>query len=368
VNILLTGIFYNGHGFAEGNRVLLNILDRAGFRIRIEPLDMNEKYSVLPDAEIRYISSFEQTELSSNDIYICNWIGPEVKVNPDFRVNIVRTTFETDRIPEQWVPKLNQFDEVWVQSKFNEQTFRGSGVTVPLRLVPNFFDLSQYKPHGEKLELPVDKSFLLLSVFDMQVRKGFDILLNAYLSEFTADDDIALVMKIRDTSRVNWLEQVIREHPKSASDRPVVYLIDEMLEIPTLMALYRTCHAFVLPTRGEGWGRPFFEAMLMELPVIGTAWSGQMEFMNAGNSFPVRIDRFEKISNNEFEMFDGHYWAKPSLEDLRKKMRYVYNNQKLAKSVGKYARLNLLTRFDIERTMEIVIQAIQKYGGEISFR
>ena len=34
--------------------------------------------------------------------------------------------------------------------------------------------------------------------------------------------------------------------------------------------LYAAVDAFVLPTRGEGWGRTITEAMCMELPVIGT--------------------------------------------------------------------------------------------------
>jgi len=34
--------------------------------------------------------------------------------------------------------------------------------------------------------------------------------------------------------------------------------------------LYKSVDAFVLPSRGEGWGRPHTEAMSMGLPVIGT--------------------------------------------------------------------------------------------------
>lgn len=37
---------------------------------------------------------------------------------------------------------------------------------------------------------------------------------------------------------------------------------------------YKAGDAFVLPTRGEGWGRPHVEAMSMGLPVISTNWSG----------------------------------------------------------------------------------------------
>ena len=35
-------------------------------------------------------------------------------------------------------------------------------------------------------------------------------------------------------------------------------------------SVYKAMDAFVLPTRGEGWGRTITEAMCMELPVIGT--------------------------------------------------------------------------------------------------
>eukprot|EP00758_Cryptobia_borreli_P013600 Tbor_TRINITY_DN5848_c3_g1::TRINITY_DN5848_c3_g1_i3::g.6182::m.6182 len=43
--------------------------------------------------------------------------------------------------------------------------------------------------------------------------------------------------------------------------------------------LYTTHDAFVLPTRGEGWGLPLMEAMAMGLPAIATDWGGQVEFM-----------------------------------------------------------------------------------------
>jgi glycosyltransferase involved in cell wall biosynthesis len=46
------------------------------------------------------------------------------------------------------------------------------------------------------------------------------------------------------------------------------------------VSLYRSVDAFVLPSRGEGWGRPYMEAMSMGLPVIATNWSGPTEFVN----------------------------------------------------------------------------------------
>lgn len=362
MNILLEGIFYNGHGLAEGNRILLRILDDAGFRVRIQPRDLSDKWKVLPPEEIEYISSFEHTELTSNDIYLFNWVGWRVRHNPEFRINIARTTFETDRIPDAWVPELNKFDEVWVQSTFNKESFVSSGVKVPLRLIPNFFDISQYDPQGPKLPLPIAESFTFLSVFDLKERKGYDILLQAYLNEFSRGEDAALVIKVRDNGKVDKVEEFINAHPKPKSERPPVYIIDQMLSPAEMLSLYRACDAFVLPTRGEGWGRPFFEAMLMELPSIGTGWSGHMDFMNDSNSFIVEVERFKQIINNENEQFIGHFWAEPSRADLQRKMRQVKRRIKSAKEVAQKAREDLLGKYSMRETARKVVREISKYN------
>lgn len=361
MNILLEGIFYNGHGLAEGNRILLRILAEAGFRVRIQPRDVSNKWSVLPPKEIEYISSFENTELTSNDIYLFNWVGWRVKYNPAFKINIARTTFETDRIPDTWVPELNKFNEVWVQSAFNKESFISSGVKVPLRLIPNFFDTGQYNPQGPKLSLPITESFAFLSVFDLKERKGYDVLLLAFLNEFSRKDDTALIIKIRDNGKSDKVEELIAAHPKPNHEQPPVYMIDHMLSPSEMMGLYRTCDAFVLPTRGEGWGRPFFEAMLMELPSIGTNWSGHTDFMNDSNSFMVNVERLEKISHNENEQFIGHYWAEPSVADLQSKMRLVRSRRKTAREMGRRAREELLSKYSMGETAKKVIHEISKY-------
>mgnify|MGYP000333048935 CR=1 FL=1 len=361
MNILLEGIFYNGHGLAEGNRMLLRILDRAGYRVRIIARDQSDRNKVLSPEEIDYISSFENTTLPSNDLYIFNWVGTFVNYNADFRINIARTTFETDRIPRSWVRELNKFKEVWVQSKFNKHTFASSGVDVPLKLIPNFFDIKQFNPQGQKLNLPISESFTFLSVFDLKKRKGYDVLLRAFLNEFSRGDDVALVIKIRDSSKSEIVEAFIDKHPKARKDKPAVYIIDQMLETKELLKLYRTCDTFVLPTRGEGWGRPFFEAMLMEMPVIGTNWSGHTDFMVKENSFLVDVKKLVKIDDPENALFEGHYWAEPSLSDLQKKMRLATKTNKAAKEVARNARLELLQKYSTHETSRKVIREIAKY-------
>ena len=43
--------------------------------------------------------------------------------------------------------------------------------------------------------------------------------------------------------------------------------------------MYRAADAYVIPTRGEGWGMPITEAMSMGIPAIVTGWSGTADFV-----------------------------------------------------------------------------------------
>jgi glycosyltransferase involved in cell wall biosynthesis len=45
-----------------------------------------------------------------------------------------------------------------------------------------------------------------------------------------------------------------------------VRLLPEGVASADMPGLYKTADAFVLPSRGEGWGRPHCEAMAMGLP------------------------------------------------------------------------------------------------------
>lgn len=365
MNILFKGYFYTGSGYAEGNRALLHILHQCGYRIRIEPRDKeSDRHIALTTEEKQYLSSFEQTKLTSNDIFLFRGSGSALHIHPDFRINIAHTTFETDRIPASWVSTLNQFDEVWVQCDFNKKTFGFSGVKAPIRFIPYFFNDPVYKPIGDKFVLPLSQTFKFLSVFDLIERKGYDVLLRAYLNEFDAGDDVVLVIKVRDRKGVGKLKKMIEDHPKSKRERPPVYIMDQMLLTPELLSLYRACSAFVLPTRGEGWGRPFFEAMLMEMPTIGTKWSGQMEYMNEENSYLIRVEKLVPVrlkSHPDPAKYDGHYWAEPSVKDLQRKMRFVFEHQDEAKARGRRARQELLQKYSLRKVAKYVAKEINKF-------
>src|SRR5258708_32547146 len=98
-------------------------------------------------------------------------------------------------------------------------------------------------------------------------------------------------------------------------------------------SLYRGADCYVMPTRGEGWGRPFMEAMAMGLPVIGTHWSGQTAFMNAQNSLLLDYEIVDvpEAAWRETPTYRGHRWAEPAVSHLKRLRRGAFADRAMGR-------------------------------------
>lgn len=283
--------------------------------------------------------------------------------------NIGRTMFETDRLPHDWVTRCNQMDEVWVPSKFNLETFAQSGVERDkLHVIPGAVDPAQFDTaHHAPLPLANRAACNFLSVFEWSLRKGWDVLLAAYLREFSAADDVCLylrtyLMNQPDADSARVVQQLIREFTSTLNlgDKPLprIEVISQQIPSADLPGLYRAVDCLVAPSRGEGWGRPHHEAMLMELPVIATNWSGNTEFMTAENSLPLKFELVDVEAGQDLRHYHGHRWAEPSETHLRDLMRWVQRHPAEAREVGRRARVSVSERFSPVAVAQKILQRL----------
>lgn len=134
---------------------------------------------------------------------------------------------------------------------------------------------------------------------------------------------------------------------------PAVYVHTD--HIADLASLYSAADAFVLPSRGEGWGRPHVEAMSMALPVLATNWSGPVEFLDASVGYPIAIEGLETA-------FGALKWARPSAAHLRRLMRRVVERRGEARALGLRARARMVERYSpavIARLLEDEFRRIE---------
>jgi glycosyltransferase involved in cell wall biosynthesis len=221
-----------------------------------------------------------------------------------------------------------------------------------MRVMGRGLDATLYQPGAEPLPIPQARGFNFLSVFDWHYRKGHDLLLRAYLSEFRADEDVALVLKVYQINNSSLdLEAEIGafiecEMGLTLEKTPPIILLNGFLPNSEMPRLYAAADAFVLPTRGEGWG-PFMEPMACELPVIATRWSGMLDYLDDSNSFLVDLDGVEPVSpDNDMDIFTGHCWAAPSVDHLRSRMREVFSNREEARRRARRGREHVVGNYD----------------------
>ncbi|WP_160160024.1 glycosyltransferase family 4 protein [Streptomyces sp. NBC_00080] len=238
--------------------------------------------------------------------------------------------FETDAVPREWVDAAKGYDQIWVPTDFNVQTYADAGiphaklVTVPCPL-PVWS--SQLLANLERPIATGRAPYMFLSVMRWHLRKGWDILVRSFAQEFGDDLDVRLVIKARPFDLADP-EGPHRELARFFADMGesvpanISVRTDEMSHAE-LAALYGRADAFVLPSRGEGWGRPFIESMLSGLPTIGPRWGGNLEFMNDGNSVLVDGTLTPVLGRaaEEWPYFTGHRWWEVSVDELRRAMR-----------------------------------------------
>lgn len=249
------------------------------------------------------------------------------------------TMWETTKLPAGWTPCLNQMDEVWTMSQWGADIMADSGVTTPVAVVPGGVD-ELFNPFAEAIkemrELP---GFTFLSVFKWEKRKSPEMLLQAFQEEFSENEQVNLVLLAFNPflfAPEQWQEaQFHLLYDAGIKKDERIHFLPYIPSRAQMPRIYCSADAFVLPSRGEGFGLPYIEAMACGLPTIGTAWSGNMEFMNSDNAYLIETEYMEAADMEPFiKKMDGSNWAYPSKDSLKLAMREVFSDPKKSKVKG----------------------------------
>lgn len=378
-SLVYCGTVFEPTGYADEVRGMVTALDAlkqpvtlhtnpresAGFRDTLDP----HQRAVLERSLKRPISTgFIQLQHTTIDT-----LNP---AHANASYSIGRSMFETDGLPSHWVSGANTLDELWVPSTFNKQTFADAGVRTPMHIIPGGIDTNAFRPSVAPLTTPGTRGTVFLSVFEWRLGKGWDVLLRAWAEAFGPDDDVSLVLrtyqKSRSDSRDNttvingWIDRFLSEQCDGRTRRDVapIIVMGDRVASWDLPAMYGMAAAFVLPTRGEGWGRPFMESMACGVPVIATNWSAQLEFMHAENSYLVDIDGLVPADGVEVPYYANQRWANPSAASLIAQMRRVHADRAEARAVGERARRDM-QEWPWSRAAHLIIERLRAINGTL---
>jgi len=350
--VIYQSVFYNLSGYASESRSLVKALADLEVPVKIWHVGPASPEDLPPEERAR-LKELEQTPVDPAEAVLVVAQPPvAVPRPPGFPCAVLRTMFETGRIKPEWVVHCDCFDEVWVPSTHNREAFIASGLPAEkVRVLRGGIDTDLFRPGVAPLPLARRRGFAFLSVFDWHGRKGWDLLLTAYCQEFHPDEDVTLYLKVgqiaQQTNVLGELHYVLRQVAGWKRATPDVVVLDQNLPDAEMPRLYAAVDAFVLPSRGEGYGRPYLEAMACGLPVIGTAWGGQTDFLTEVTGYPLRITGLEPVSDYEpREICRGLSWAAPDVGALRRLMRHVFTHRGEARARGEAARRAVVEGWD----------------------
>lgn len=242
--------------------------------------------------------------------------------------------WEVSTFPEQWHAAFKNLDEVWVASEFVADALRPVA-PIPVRTIR--VPVAPTKPaEMSRAELGMPAGFTFLFVFDYRSvfrRKNPLGLVEAFTKAFEPDEGASLVIKSI------FGDQFPRQRAQlveAIGDRPDIHLIEDNLSVAAKNAMVASCDCYVSLHRSEGLGLTMAEAMYFGKPAIATAYSGNLDFMTAENSFlvPARPTVIGPDANPY--PADGE-WGDPDLEAAAQLMREAFRDPRASEERGRKA-------------------------------
>ena len=356
--IILKAPVLTRSGYGEQSRFALRSLRSREdlFDIYIQPLRWGQTSWINENTEERrwidqtiektigYIQQGGQFDISLQ-VTIPNEWEPMALTNIGYTAGI-----ETTQVAHQWIEKGNAMDKIIVVSSHAKNTFENTeyvgqdantGEKRHLRLGTSI-DVVNYPTKTYEnlpsLDLELKQDFNFLTVAQFGPRKNLPDTVKWFIEEFH-DEEVGLIVKsniarncLLDREKLHYdLKNFISEYPDKKCK---VYLLHGDMTDEEMHALYihPQVKALIALPHGEGFGLPIFEAAYSGLPVVATAWSGQLDFLvdkkGKEQFYGVAYD-LQSVQDNviwENVIIKESMWAYPREQSVKEHMRNCYND------------------------------------------
>lgn len=305
---------YSGYG-ARARDFVQAIIDSDKYDVQI----LSQRWG---NTRFGYLQDHNNTSLSSR-------IVPQLTQQPDIWIQItvpnefqkvgkynigVTAGIETTLCDASWIQGCNNMDlvlvssehakKVFQESAYNVQDNRTGQITGTIQLQSKMevlfegADITKYCPATSNLDLDsIEESFNYLVIGHWlpgevgEDRKNIGYTIKAFLETFKNKPKAkrpGLILKVQAGSGTSIMDReavldkidAIRKTVKG--DLPNIYLLHGEMSDTQINELYNhpKVKAMVSLTKGEGFGRPLLEFSLVNKPIIVSAWSGHVDFLD----------------------------------------------------------------------------------------
>lgn len=260
--------------------------------------------------------------------------------------NIVYPLWELSRYPAVWARQLDRFDEIWAPSIFVRDSL-AAVCSKPVIHMPMACEVLLSSFLGRRYFGIPETDYVFLFFYDIRsytTRKNPQGVIEAF-RRFLLKMPFAkasLIIKVNGADLNPALLAQLRQELDSLAGHMV--LIDRVMTDNEVKNLVRCCDCFVSLHRSEGYGLGIAEAMVLGKPVIATAYSGNMDFMDANTAFHVNYGLIP-LSEGEYPYWEEQEWADPDLDQAAYLMASLVDDPNLGYEMGRRARAHMRKYF-----------------------
>ena len=277
------------------------------------PIVANNLYSSLQECGFQ-MSSFDIL----SDINI-SYAVPKSHIMFAAAYNILYTAHETTMLSDEWSRLLDRGDEIWATSEWTANNFRKT-VSNKVHAVPHGVS-GKFVPQKRKAQ---DK-FIFLHTGEPYQRKGGQVAVEAFLEEFSDNDDVILVIKSYEFGHTIRVDDGTGKMVEPQIAYNNIKTIKSDLPFNEYINLLYASNCLVYPSWGEGFGLMPLEAMASGMPVIST-W----EWSDYKDEIKYKIDS-DIVSAEDYAIphlkktYKGEMCL-PKIDSIRYNMRQAYEN------------------------------------------
>jgi glycosyltransferase involved in cell wall biosynthesis len=266
--------------------------------------------------------------------------------------------FELTRFTPVERHHLGAQDLIFVASRWAKQVLVDNGIDeTKLRVAPFGTDLETFR----FVERVAPGPTVFLNIGKWEVRKGHDVLAEAFSKAFGAKDDVRLVLL---TPNPFYSAEESRDWSEAYIGSPLgarITVIEERLpgqhEVAALIA---KADCGVFPFRAEGWNLGLAEMMAMGKSVIATNYSAPTEYLRPDNARLIEIDRLEDAEDARWFHGQGQWaeFGERQIEQLVEHMRAVHRLKQRGELRPNTAGRDTMAGLTWEGTARVIMDAV----------
>ena len=396
---------YSGYG-SRSRDLVKTIIESDKYDVKIIPQrwgntawgyikDHSEKWGFLE----QYL--YKQPQLDKQpDIWAQITVPNEFQPVGKYNIGIT-AGMETTGVHHTWVEGVNRMNLTLVPSEHSKTTFLNSvfqqqnqqgqvvgeiKVNKPIEVLFEGVDLDTFVSKKGNFPLEIKEDFAYLCVGHWlqgdfgEDRKNISYTIKAFLEVFKNKKKApALILKtpVGNSSYMGRDELVRRvEQLKSSVNStrlPSIYILNGDLSEEQLNELYNhpKVKAFMMFTKGEGYGRPLLEFSLSKKPILTTNWSGHIDFLKKDFCCLVNgeLKNVHPSAAQKDMILQEFQWFTPNDGEVGFYIKDVYENykkyQELAKRQAYHSKENFSLSKMGEKLMEILEQNVPEIAQEV---